>query len=111
MSNFKSEPVPTDDSVELTVWSADGSNSIEIITDVVPKTLRFINSYLATKFPTNKLDIVVVPSAVITSTENPGLIVIKCVFNDYTETNHVESRVTRVMFDAYHVRRISEIQF
>lgn len=79
MSNFKSNPIQTDGSVELTVWSPDTTDSIEMITDVVPKTLDFMKSYLATNFPTNKLDIVVVPSTVVTSTENPGLIVIKFV--------------------------------
>lgn len=78
MSNFGSKPILTDDdTVKLTVWSPDTTDSIEMITDVVPKTLKYVNSYLATNFPTNKLDIVVVPSAVITSAENPGLIVIK----------------------------------
>lgn len=79
MSNFKSNVVSTDGSVELTVWSPDSTDSIELITDVVPKTLDFMKSYLATNFPTSKLDIVIVPSAVETSTESPGLIVIKFV--------------------------------
>lgn len=79
MSNFKSNPIQTDDSVELTVWSPDSTDSIEMIKDVVPKTLNFMKSYLATNFPTNKLDIVIVPSTVMTSAESPGLIVIKFV--------------------------------
>lgn len=79
MSNFKSNIVPTDSSVELTVWSPESTESTEIITDVVPKTLDYMSTYLATDFPTNKLDIVVVPSAVVTSAESPGLIVIKLV--------------------------------
>ncbi|XP_027836692.1 aminopeptidase N-like isoform X3 [Aphis gossypii] len=77
MSNFKSNPIPTDSSLELTVWSPDSTDSIEMITDVVPKTLDFMMSYLATNFPTNKLDIVVVPSEVMTTAESPGLIMIK----------------------------------
>lgn len=79
MSNFKSSPIPTDSAVELTVWSPDSTDSIEMIIDVVPKTLDFMTSYLATKFPTSKLDIVIVPSTVISTAENPGLIVIKFV--------------------------------
>lgn len=79
MSNFKSNPIPTDSSLELTVWSPDSTDSIEMITDVVPKTLDFMMSYLATNFPTNKLDIVVVPSEVMTTAESPGLIMIKFV--------------------------------
>ncbi|XP_026807677.1 aminopeptidase N-like isoform X1 [Rhopalosiphum maidis] len=77
MSNFKSNPIPTDSSLELTVWSPDSTDSIEMITDVVPKTLDFMTSYLATNFPTNKLDIVVVPGEVMTTAESPGLIMIK----------------------------------
>lgn len=79
MSNFKSDTIQTDDSVELTVWSPDSTSSIDMINDVVPKTLDFMKSYLATNFPTNKLDIVIVPSSVMTSAESPGLIVIKFV--------------------------------
>lgn len=79
MSNFKSNDIPTDDSIELTVWSPEPTDSIEMITDVVPKTLDFMKSYLATNFPTSKLDIVVVPSTVASSTESPGLILIKFV--------------------------------
>jgi len=84
MSNFKSNPIQTDGSLELTVWSPDSTESIEMITDVVPKTLDFMTSYLATNFPTNKLDIVVVPSAVMTTAESPGLIMIKylCYINN-----------------------------
>ncbi|XP_025199927.1 aminopeptidase N-like isoform X2 [Melanaphis sacchari] len=77
MSNFKSNPIPTDSSLELTVWSPDSTDSIEMITDVVPKTLDFMTSYLATNFPTDKLDIVVVPSEGMTTAESPGLIMIK----------------------------------
>ncbi|KAL4092083.1 hypothetical protein QTP88_026654 [Uroleucon formosanum] len=77
MSNFKSNPIPTDGSLELTVWSPDSTDSIEMIVDVVPKTLDFMTSYLATNFPTNKLDIVVVPSTVMSTAESPGLIMIK----------------------------------
>lgn len=80
MSNFESSQVPTTDgAIELSVWSPDSTDSIEIIKDVVPKTLDFMTSYLATRFPTNKLDIVVVPSTDITSAESPGLIVIEFV--------------------------------
>jgi hypothetical protein len=79
MTNFKSYPIQTKNSVELSVWSSDHTDSIDIITDVVPKTLDFMTSYLATNFPTKKLDIVVVPSMVMPSTESPGLIVIKFV--------------------------------
>lgn len=79
MSNFKSDTIQTDDSVELTVWSPDSTGSIDMINDVVPKTLDFMKSYLAINFPTNKLDIVIVPSSVMTSAESPGLIVIKFV--------------------------------
>lgn len=80
MSNFQSNQVPTTDhSVELTVWSPESSDSIELINDVVPQTLDFMASYLATKFPTNKLDIVVVPSMDIIASESPGLIVVELV--------------------------------
>lgn len=79
MSNFKSNFIPTDDSVELTVWSSESTDSIDVITDIVPKTLDFMKTYLATSFPTSKLDIVVVPSMVTSSAESPGLIVIKFV--------------------------------
>lgn len=79
MSNFKSNSIPMDDSVELTVWSPESTDSIEMITDVVPKTLEFMKTYLATNFPTSKLDIVVVPSTMASSAESPGLIVIKFV--------------------------------
>lgn len=80
MSNFESSQVSTTDgSIELTVWNPEPDDSIEIIKDIVPKTLDFMSSYLATRFPTNKLDIVVVPSTDITTAESPGLIVIESV--------------------------------
>lgn len=79
MSNFKSNTVPTAGSVDLTVWSSGFTDSIEMIKDVVPKTLDYMTSYLATNFPTDKLDIVIVPSTVVNSAESPGLIVIKFV--------------------------------
>lgn len=79
MSNFKSQSVATDGPVEVRTWSRQSTDDIRTIKEIVPKTLNFIKLYLATDFPTNKLDIVIVPKELLSSAESPGLIVIKCV--------------------------------
>lgn len=105
MSNFKSNPIPTDSPLELTVWSPDSTDSIEMITDVVPKTLDFMTSYLATNFPTNKLDIVIVPSAVMTTAESPGLIMIKDSILGTTHTSSIIEYQKSVELMVAHVIR------
>lgn len=80
MSNFKSIHIlPSKNSIELNIWSVDSTHSIKMIKDVVQKTFDFMTSYLATHFPTDKLDIVLVPGTEMTTAESPGLIIIKSV--------------------------------
>ncbi|VVC25575.1 Hypothetical protein CINCED_3A011867 [Cinara cedri] len=77
ISNFKPQSITSKNFVELAVWTLQPMENYSLINKVLSSTLVFMETYLETKFPTNKLDIVIVPKHEIGSAESPGLIIIE----------------------------------
>ncbi|XP_050545473.1 aminopeptidase Ey-like [Daktulosphaira vitifoliae] len=77
ISNFKNNTIFSDEKVHINAWSPISLTTIDTLEKYVPKTIDVMEKYLKIKFPTNKLEIVLLPSKVTSLTDNSGIITIK----------------------------------